>query len=488
MHPDLKQLIRLQEVDLRVAEARRLQTAIPETQRALDVKLEGARAEVAAAREHLAANQTDRRALEKDLSAIQTRLSRYKDQLMEVKTNREYHAMQHEIETAQGEVQRLEDQMLELMVAGDEVAAGLKAAEAGVKQAEQQVTKEHAELDTQLAETATALERLLEEREAVIADIPPQAVALYEQVARARRGVAVAPARDGPVHGVSRPAAADGVHRSAAQQRAGPVRQLPAHPLLRPARRGGCGIAGMITAYIDGGSRGNPGPAGYGVQIVADDGAVVDELRQFVGDTTNNVAEYRGLIAALTWAVDRGLRSLHVRSDSELLVKQLRGEYRVKNAGLQPLYHDARTLVNPHRPGHLRARAPGAQHGSRPPGEPRDGRSSAAGPGRVRDSPFRRSVRGGSLAGSEGGRCGCNRPSAPRPGRPCDRRRTSRGDTPSRGPTRTRCRAPRRPAEADPGSPSRDSRNSSPSRETNHRSAATGQRSAKASRTSRPTR
>jgi ribonuclease HI len=101
----------------------------------------------------------------------------------------------------------------------------------------------------------------------------------------------------------------------------------------------------MITAYIDGGSRGNPGPAGYGVQIVEDDGAVVDELRQFVGDTTNNVAEYRGLIAALTWAVDRGLRSLHVRSDSELLVKQLRGEYRVRNAGLQPLYHDARTLV-----------------------------------------------------------------------------------------------------------------------------------------------
>jgi uncharacterized protein len=93
VHPDLKQLIRLQEVDLRVAEARRLQTAIPETQRALDLKLEGARAEVAAAREHLAANQTDRRALEKDLSAIQTRLSRYKDQLMEVKTNREYHAM-----------------------------------------------------------------------------------------------------------------------------------------------------------------------------------------------------------------------------------------------------------------------------------------------------------------------------------------------------------------------------------------------------------
>ena len=87
----------------------------------------------------------------------------------------------------------------------------------------------------------------------------------------------------------------------------------------------------MITAYIDGGSRGNPGPAGYGVRIVDDEGGVV--------------AEYNGLLAALSWAVDHGHRSLHIRSDSELLVKQLRGEYRVKNPGLQPLYEDARQLV-----------------------------------------------------------------------------------------------------------------------------------------------
>ncbi len=101
----------------------------------------------------------------------------------------------------------------------------------------------------------------------------------------------------------------------------------------------------MITAYIDGGSRGNPGPAGYGVQIVGDDGAVVAELHGSLAHTTNNVAEYNGLLAALAWAMDRDVTSLHVRSDSELLVKQLRGEYRVKNPGLQPLYQDARALV-----------------------------------------------------------------------------------------------------------------------------------------------
>jgi predicted nucleic acid-binding Zn-ribbon protein len=127
VHPDLERLIRLQSLDLQAAEARRQQATIPETQRALDQKLEGARAVVAEAKARQATNQTDRRALEKDLAAVQTRLSRYKDQLMEVKTNREYHAMQHEIETAQGEVKRIEDIMLELMVGGDEIGSALKA-------------------------------------------------------------------------------------------------------------------------------------------------------------------------------------------------------------------------------------------------------------------------------------------------------------------------------------------------------------------------
>ena len=102
----------------------------------------------------------------------------------------------------------------------------------------------------------------------------------------------------------------------------------------------------MNTAYIDGGSRGNPGPAGYGVQIVDADGAVVAELHGSLTHSTNNVAEYHGLLAALAWAVDHGQASLHIRSDSELLVKQLRGEYRVKNPGLQPLFQDARALIS----------------------------------------------------------------------------------------------------------------------------------------------
>ena len=101
---------------------------------------------------------------------------------------------------------------------------------------------------------------------------------------------------------------------------------------------------GAASANIDGGSRGNPGPAGYGVRIERDDGSVV-ELKESLGLATNNVAEYNGLLAALRWADANGIRTLHVRSDSELLVKQMKGVYRVKNPGLQPLYEEARALA-----------------------------------------------------------------------------------------------------------------------------------------------
>jgi ribonuclease HI len=101
----------------------------------------------------------------------------------------------------------------------------------------------------------------------------------------------------------------------------------------------------MVVAYIDGGARGNPGPAGYGVSIQSADGTVLEELHGGLGIATNNIAEYNGLLAALQWAVDHDVRRVHIRADSELLVKQMRGEYRVKNPGLQPLYVRARLLA-----------------------------------------------------------------------------------------------------------------------------------------------
>lgn len=113
--------------------------------------------------------------------------------------------------------------------------------------------------------------------------------------------------------------------------------------LSQPSLFGPPQRSGSARANVDGGSRGNPGPAGYGVRIEQDDGSVV-ELKESIGIATNNVAEYSGLIAALAWAVEHGVSRLHVRADSDLLVKQMRGEYRVKSPGLQPLFEQARAL------------------------------------------------------------------------------------------------------------------------------------------------
>jgi ribonuclease HI len=100
-----------------------------------------------------------------------------------------------------------------------------------------------------------------------------------------------------------------------------------------------------IVAYIDGGARGNPGPAGFGVRIEQPGGTLIEEFGESIGVATNNVAEYRALLAALEWAKRHGHDRLHVRSDSLLLVQQMLGNYKVKNAGLQPLHAKARALA-----------------------------------------------------------------------------------------------------------------------------------------------
>ena len=99
-----------------------------------------------------------------------------------------------------------------------------------------------------------------------------------------------------------------------------------------------------LVARIDGGARGNPGPAGYGVVLEDGNGKVLAELSRFLGRRTNNVAEYSGLLAALEKALELGGTNLRVLSDSELLVRQMNGQYKVKSPDLRPLYEEARRL------------------------------------------------------------------------------------------------------------------------------------------------
>jgi ribonuclease HI len=101
-----------------------------------------------------------------------------------------------------------------------------------------------------------------------------------------------------------------------------------------------------IVAYIDGGARGNPGPAGYGVRIETADGQLIEEFSKSIGVATNNVAEYRGLLAALEWARSHRRSAVHVRSDSQLLVQQMLGNYKVRHPALQPLHAKAQLLAH----------------------------------------------------------------------------------------------------------------------------------------------
>jgi ribonuclease HI len=100
-----------------------------------------------------------------------------------------------------------------------------------------------------------------------------------------------------------------------------------------------------VVAYIDGGSRGNPGPAAYGVVVCNAKGAHLASFSKFLGRATNNVAEYEGLLAALGYAQEHRYSRLQVVSDSELLARQINGQYKVKNPGLKILHERARALI-----------------------------------------------------------------------------------------------------------------------------------------------
>src|SRR3954462_11061905 len=101
----------------------------------------------------------------------------------------------------------------------------------------------------------------------------------------------------------------------------------------------------FLIAPSDGGARGNPGPAGYGVVIRDESGAKVAALSEYLGHQTNNFAEYQGLIAALEYALHHGPKALKVISDSELLVRQIKGIYKVKNSPLRDLHGGTKELI-----------------------------------------------------------------------------------------------------------------------------------------------
>jgi len=198
MSPDLERLIKLQELESTIADAKAAVAAQPQRVAELDTRLDGARQGVEAAREKLQQNQERRRGHEKDVALYQGRLSKFKEQLMAVKTNREYQAMQHEIETAERDLGTVEERVLECMVEADELTAAVKRAEAVLAAQTKEIEAARAELAREVAAQEAALGKATEERAGLVAAMSAEHVALFEQVAKARKGVAICTAtRDG---------------------------------------------------------------------------------------------------------------------------------------------------------------------------------------------------------------------------------------------------------------------------------------------------
>jgi predicted nucleic acid-binding Zn-ribbon protein len=198
MSPDLQRLIKLQQFESTIADAKATIASHPQRLADADARLNDSKHAVEAAKGRLKENQEARRNLEKDVAVYQGRLTKFKDQLSLVKTNKEYQAMQHEIATAQSDLGAVEEKVLERMLEADAIAADLKRAESGLVTRQKEIDTEKKELAQELTSVEASLKDATEGRAELVKNLEPRLIAIFEQVARARKGVAVSSAtRDG---------------------------------------------------------------------------------------------------------------------------------------------------------------------------------------------------------------------------------------------------------------------------------------------------
>lgn len=197
MSPDLERLIQLQQLASTIEEARQRIDAHPGRLADADARLAEATEHVDAAKQRLKSSQDIRRALEKEAAIYQGRVSKFKDQLSAVKTNREYQAMQHETATAEQELSAVEEKVLEQMLDADLITADVTKAEAALAARKKEVTAEKAALEEELTVVRATLAEATQTRETLLKEMEPRLVALFEQVAKVRKGIAICATNDG---------------------------------------------------------------------------------------------------------------------------------------------------------------------------------------------------------------------------------------------------------------------------------------------------
>jgi predicted nucleic acid-binding Zn-ribbon protein len=197
MLPDLKLVIRLQDIDNRLMELSREIATLPKHIAEIEKKLGGHERKLEADRAAMVANQKERKKCEGDIQTQQQKISKLKDQMLGAKTNEVYRAFQHEIEYCEKEIRRSEDRILELMTESEPLEKNVKAAEVALKAEKTQVETEKTQARERTAVDEKAAAELQVERAAIVKDIKPAVYQNYERVRKGRRGVALAEVVDG---------------------------------------------------------------------------------------------------------------------------------------------------------------------------------------------------------------------------------------------------------------------------------------------------
>ena len=356
MNPTLESLVRLQQAenDLRRVESE-LQ-AVPRAKAEMEARLAAERGRLDAAKAALDACQKSRSST-REVQDLETKRSKYKGQLMEVKTNKEYTAMLHEIEAVEREIRSREDQILVEMEQAEGLAAEVKREEASSRR------KRSGQAEAGPRRRGRRARRprrgLAAERDTVAATVPEDALELFKRVAKLRGTRWPRPGRD--VRGLPREAAAPDVRGDQAERRDHAVPLVRPRPLLRAARprwstrsreRRRRRPSTSTSTAAAGATRGcrlrRPRTRRAGEERAA--------LYGYLGRATNNVAEYQALLHALRYALAQGATRVRVFSDSELVVKQMDGRYRVKHPDMIPLHREAKaSWAASRRPPHPRA-------------------------------------------------------------------------------------------------------------------------------------
>lgn len=196
MNADLKQLIRLQAVDISIQELRSRIDKFPGISKALDEKLRSAQSGLEATKEKAKNNHANRKKLEAEIATVEAKISKYREQMMAVKTNDEYRALQHEIEHAQSGIRKVEDDILNLMMEAETLQSEIKTAEARLKEDQQKVSTERAHLEEENKRDLSALDAYVKERKQIESSVSSDLLPRYERVRKARGGIAVAAARN----------------------------------------------------------------------------------------------------------------------------------------------------------------------------------------------------------------------------------------------------------------------------------------------------